>query len=496
MAVIVSLAFGLGVVLTYGWRRGGTFVAGATGATIVASVVVASLALIAGTGQNVGLDRVPDDLSRYGLRAVELVVPAKGNLLLGDSLESFWDERRHGSNPTETSNYLGLLTIALALAWLAVAWRRRAVLPSPLRAATIGFATVVVTALVLALPSPMSVLGHDIWAPSRLLWELTPAFRVPTRWIPVAMAALVPLAALGLQAAVSRASKGRSGNLASVSVVAAAMLISLAELPLSAAEPLLRTDAPGEYEAVASTPEGIVAEYPLVHDVDRLFWQRDYERPLLNADAPGTAADEARRVLVDPGAAGTAEALAFLGVTAIVTHPDALDFAGDLPDASNRVWGPGYELVARELDGTSVWRVVAPAAPALVTLPGGFSGPIPTAAGGVGYPLVSPAGVGTIEFIARAPSVAQLSFLATPPPGPKRVLRLADGQTERSFELDGPTQISIPVEIPRGRSYLLAKTDPPATSEEDAVVLSAPRVTTVAVDPQLRAVGISSDPGL
>jgi hypothetical protein len=104
--------------------------------------------------------------------------------------------------------------------------------------------------------------------------------------------------------------------------------------------------------------------------------------------------------------------------------------------------------------------------------------------------------VGTIEFVAKAPSVVRLSFLATPPTGQERVLRIADARSERAFDLDGPTPISVLVEVPRGRSYLLAKTDPPATSEEDAVVLSAPRATTAAVDPEFRAEPISADPGL
>ena len=42
-------------------------------------------------------------------------------------------------------------------------------------------------------------------------------------------------------------------------------------------------------------------------------------------------------------------------------------------------------------------------------------GAVPTADGLVGYPLVSPSGVGTIEFIAKAPSTVRLRFAATPP---------------------------------------------------------------------------------
>jgi hypothetical protein len=495
MAVVVSLVFGLAVTGVSGWRRGLRVTGGVTGAALVASMLVATLAVIAGTGKNVGLDRVSADLSQYGLRAVELVVPSKGNRVVGGSLGSFWDDRQHGSNPTETRNYIGLLTLVLALVWLVAAWRLRKTLPLQLRVATLGFTAVVLAGLVLAAPSPISVLGTDVWAPSRMLWELTPAFRVPTRWIPVVMTALVPLAALGLQLVVRRVSAWRPGVVVPAAVVGVAMLVSFLELSVHAATPLLRTDVPPEYEALERTPEGIVAEYPLVQDVDRLFWQRDHGRPLLNSDAIGTTPFEAARMLVDPRAPGAAEALSFLNVTAMVTHPDALDFADDVPDVPNADWGAGYELVARTPDGSSVWRVVAPAAPALVLLEGGF-GPPELREGGVVYPLVSSSGVGTMELIARAPSVARISFLATPPEGRKRVLRIADSASERPYVLDGPTLVSVRVNVPRGRSYLVVKTDPPATSAEDAIVLSAPRATTSAGEPELEAVPSAAAPGL
>ena len=35
--------------------------------------------------------------------------------------------------------------------------------------------------------------------PSKLLWNVLSAFRVPSRWDPLLMTALLPLAALGLQ---------------------------------------------------------------------------------------------------------------------------------------------------------------------------------------------------------------------------------------------------------------------------------------------------------
>jgi hypothetical protein len=318
---------------------------------------------------------------------------------------------------------------------------------------------------------------------------------VPTRWVPLLMTALVPLAALALQAGYERIRKADHGQVLAAAAVLAVMAVSFLELTIDPNEPRMKVTLPPVYQALERTPPGILAEYPLVEDPDNLFWQRDHGRPLLNSSAFGTPADEARRILVHPGAPGTAESLALLGVTAIVTRPDALDYAENTPDIPRESWGPGYELVEHTADGSSLWRVTAAAAPALVTLPSGFAGPNRATDGDVGYPLVSPSGVGTLEFTARAPSVVRLTFDAIPPGDEPRVLRIADAASELPFTLDGRTTVSVLVEVPRGRSYLLVKTDPAATSEDDAIVVLRPRAETAALAPQLRAEPTSADPG-
>ncbi len=494
MAVAASAAFAIGVAFTVPWRRALTFFGGTVGAAVAGSFTVAFLAVLAGASGDVGAERAPGDLSVYGLRPLELIVPAAGNIVAGSRLDEFWGDRLHGSNGTEISNDIGILTLVLALAWIVVwAMRRRHVVH--LTHATLGLSAIALTALVFAAPSPTVVLGHEIVMPSRLLFEVVPAFRVPTRWVPLLMAALVPLAALGLQAGYDWLRKsGRSQALAGA-VVVGAIAFSFLELTIDADKPRVDTTLPPVYQALERTKPGILAEYPLVEDADNLFWQRDHRRRLLNTSAFGTPADEARRVLVNPAAPGTAETLALLGVTAIITRADALDYAEDTPDVARKSWGPGYELVQRWPDGSSVWRVTAPAAPALVTLPGGFDGPTRATGGYVGYPLVSPAGVGLVEFAAKAPSVLRLTFDATPPGDEPRVLRVTDAETELPFTLDGRTRVSVLVDVPRGRSYILLKTDPPATSQDDAIVISTPHASTAALPPQLRAEPIAPEPG-
>ncbi len=426
------------------------------------------------------------------MRPVELVVPPAGSLFFGGGLQSFWARHSHGSNPTEISAYLGLLTLTLGIAWLVVALRRRRTLSSTQLVATTGLVAVFVVGLLFALPSPLHLLGHDVWAPSRILYAALPAFRVPSRWDPVLMTALVPIAALGLHRLSQRL--GRRGKSLSWGVVAAATIVSFVELTVHPAARHFRTlPTPPEYAAVEGTPPGILAEYPLGYsDIYRL-WQREHGRPLLNGAPPETPADSARLVLLDPTEPGTAEDLSLLGVTAIAIHPGAHVDAEVPPRVP--VGSDAYKLVGRFADGSSVWQVVAKPAPAFVTLPGGFASPKRTNEGFIGYALVSSAGVGVIELSARTPGVVRLVFDAVDPNGKQRTLRLSDGQHEETFTVAGKTRVSVLVAVPRGQAQLLLKMDPAPTSEEDTVVVSAPRTERAAGNAQLRPAPVSGNPG-
>jgi O-antigen/teichoic acid export membrane protein len=499
MALVGVAAFALGIAFSKARRRFWFLLIGSTAATLGASALVAVLSAVAGVGRGSGLHRVASDLHVYGLRPLELVVPAAGNFLFGHWTGPFLAGRQHFSNPAETTNYLGVVTLGLALTWLVHAWRRRATLPADLRLLTPGFLAVVAISLLLALPSPVTIFGHNVWMPSRLLWQVLPPFRVPSRWVVLAMAALVPLAALTLQAAVSRLSthpvRWRRTPVAPVALVAAAMLLSFLELGENPSRSRFNAnDVPPEYAALSRAPAGDLVDYPLFQDMDRLFWQRKHGRPVLNSEAFGTAADDARKVLTNPRTPGTAEQLALLGVTAIVTHVDALRYSLEIPDVPNANWGPGYSLLARTPDGSSTWRVTASPAPALVTLPG-FAGPNPLAQAALGFLLDSPSGVAYIGFRSKEAQVVRLVFDAAPPKNATRVLRLADDKKEMPFTLNAKTQIAVLVAIPRGYSLILAKTDPPATSDANAIVLSNVRAERGSGEPALHGLPEAADPG-
>ena len=489
-AAITTIAFSVGAAfVSERWQRR-RLLLGATASALAAVVLVGAAAVVSGTNAGAGLKRVSGDLHVFGIRPLELVVPPARSLLFGNPLDAFWLGREHGSNPTEITNYLGLLTIALAILGVVVAVSRRADHTATARTAALGLLVSFAVGLAFALPSP---LFDHVPGAARLLWAAVPAFRVPSRWSPLLMTALLPIAALGLQWIWRVAVRERGRGLA-LGLVATAIVLSVLELSLKTPQHFRTVPVPAEYAALDRAPPGILAEYPLGYsDVFRL-WQLHHGRPLLNGALPDTPADRARLVLLDPAEPGTAENLALLGVTAIGIHPGA-HVDAELPPRQP-AGNDGYRLLGRFPDGASMWQIVARPAPALATYePGGFGPPERREDGFVGFPLVSPEGVGVIDLAAKHAGVIRLVFDAAPPEGKQQVLRLADASGEQAFTLRGKTRVSVDVAVPAGSSQLLAKTDPAATSAADAIFLSPPRAERTNSAPALHATPTAPTPG-
>ena len=160
------------------------------------------------------------------------------------------------------------------------------------------------------------------------------------------------------------------------------MVVSFLELTIHPAEPRFRTTPTPPSTAPSSEHPGILAEYPLGSSDIYRFWQTRHGRPLLNGAPPETPADYARRMLLDPAEPGTAAALSLLGVTAIAIHPGAhvdSEVAPREPARRRRV--PPRRTLRRRRVGLAG---DVPAAPAFVTLPGGFAAPRRTEQGSSG----------------------------------------------------------------------------------------------------------------
>jgi O-antigen/teichoic acid export membrane protein len=480
MAVVTVIAFALGAALTMSPKGRLVLVSGTTGAALLASGLVAIATYASGASASAGGHREASALTAYGLRPLELVVPSANHLFFG--LDSFWARHLHGSNFTEISNYLGLLTFALAVGWIVYALRRRVEL-----SVTAGLVAAFVVGFLFALPTP--VMGISM--PSKLLWQFLDGFRVPSRWDALLMTALLLLAALGLQAIWRRLAARQLA--AGVVLVAAAMAVSFVELATHRVNHFRTVPVPPDYTAVErDTPNGILAEYPLGYsDIYRL-WQRVHGRPLVNGAPEGSIADQAHLMVLDPKEPGTASALSLLGVTAVVIHPGG---PADVPVQPQEPAGvDGYRLVGRFPDTSSVWAVTAPPAPAFLMLSGGFSLPRRLESGVVGYPLIASGGVAVIELRSRTSGIVRVQFDATAPGG-EHQLRVQDAQAEHPYPFTGTMHFDANIEVPRGISQLLLKVDPAPTSEADAVMLTQPRAEARTGAASLHAITVSSEPG-
>jgi hypothetical protein len=341
--------------------------------------------------------------------------------------------------------------------------------------------TAFVVGFLFALPSPVG--GTSM--PSKWLWDRISAFRVPSRWDPLLMTVLLPLAALGLQALWHVLERRR--RVVAVAAVVAAVVVSFGELAVHTVPRFRTVPVPAEYVALkTTTPNGILAEYPLGYsDIYRL-WQRIHDRPLVNGAPTGTDADQMRMVLLDPAEPGTAQSLSLLGVTAIEIHPGG---KADVPvEPREPTHVAGYRLVGRYPDGASVWDVVARPAPALVVPTGGFLAPTRSGNGPLEFALVS--SPGSLELRSKTAAVVRVTFTATVQGGGSTTLHLGDGTRDVAVRVAGTTPVSVAVQVPRGRSEIFLRPDGSAQVSVSRPLGSSTRATAA-----LSGLPLSADPG-
>jgi hypothetical protein len=433
-------------------------------ASLAVPLVVYGVASSGASEDGIATPRNVQELVLYGARPWEFLIPSYRNWLFGDEVGEWLFAHLHGSNFSETSLYVGWITIVLAAGWLLWAFLRRSQLRPELRFATLALAATVVTGLVFSLPTPF--FRTEIPTPVRLIWEVAPQFRVPARFVALVMAALVPLAALaldGLRLAVARRVQPR----ALAAVAAAALCVvagALSFLELSISPPTTLTDlsaAPPEYQAVRKAPPGLVAEYPLAQsnqavNSDYLFWQRAHDRRIVNGAPLGTFADAVGQTLVDPTTPGTAEALAALGASVVVMRPAAYAFTGG-PTVAATTPRKGYRLLAKTPNGAAVWQVTAKPAAAIAAFASGFYSPENVNPGSTMRWMGT---TGTVELYARASGLHRAMFTAASYAQPRRI-RIEGRGASRTVRVPPRfARFSLSLLLPRGRSSLVLTSDP------------------------------------
>jgi hypothetical protein len=207
-------------------------------------------------------------------------------------------------------------------------------------------------------------------------------------------------------------------------------------------------------------PRGSLAEYPLARseqavNSEYLFSQRVHGRPLINGAAIDTRADAFGQALVNPVTPGTAGSLAALGVSAVVMRPTVYAYTGGFAPPAKM--GPGYRFVQGFTDLTSIWRVVAPPAPAVAAYRTGFSH-TETPRGGT-WRWVA-ADQARIELFVRRSGtyVARFNIVSYARP---RLVRVSGSNGTRLVSAPpGSRMVTVPLKVRRGFSSVTLDTRP------------------------------------
>jgi hypothetical protein len=440
----------------------------AGGVVLAVSLAVYGIASLGKARGAISEERQIADLAWFGARIWEFFVPAADSTVFGDLTFPWLAPRQHLSNFSETTLYVGWLTLALALVYVGVSivrWRR---LTRERRFLCTAFSSMVVVAILFMPPHPISLGGLDIPTPPWLLWKAIPQFRVPTRFMPLLMLGLICLAALALvlvrQRLERRTVSGRGRRAVAVGLVAAVCAFSFVELASAPRASLVELGVPPEYIILDEAPPGILAEYPLAstgeaRTSDYILWQRYHQRPLLNGAPAGTFPDVVRQVLIDPSAPGVAGALATLGVSAVITRNDVYPYPGGKFKTPDRL-GEGYTLLGSAFDGgTKVWQVTAEPEPFAV-FPYGFwfseryPGRLPA------QWMSAPRAI--VEVIAPEAGRYAVHFQAQSFQVPRRLVIHGQGSSW-AVEVDAGksgADFFVPVEVPKGRSTFELTTEP------------------------------------
>ncbi len=245
------------------------------------------------------------ELYIFAARPLEYLAPTGDNPLFGRWTESYVASR--------TPLYVGLSLLGPAVVALLLAFRRRL---GGLNSVVGSFAVLALTAFLFTLRPTISILGHEVWTPSYLTYQISPTWRIYARFVILAMLALCVLAAIGLSSVSKRSRRLRLG----VIVVAAIFVpVDLWAKPKTASWLIT---VPDIYSALRSQPPGGVAEYP-IRQVDFSLYadvlaQHYHKRPILGGFARGSIGHQrALRLgrLDDPETAGR---LRTLGIRYVV----------------------------------------------------------------------------------------------------------------------------------------------------------------------------------
>ncbi|GAC1575866.1 MAG: hypothetical protein NVS3B18_09620 [Candidatus Dormibacteria bacterium] len=480
-----TLISGLGVLALWRADRRRQLVALAAAGVAFAGgmVVVVALLFILGSGT-----ANPDSIVRSNPREAlfvsgarwyaSLVPPASAALFSGETAD-FFKTRIHGSNPLETTLYVGLSVLALALAGVIGVVR-----DARLRASR-GMAALVVVMVVVAgafsLPPQVSPLGFRIPAPSDIVFSFVTTWRVYSRFAVVVSLGLLVLAAFGLRSLAGVRARRR------IAVLAIATLVIPLDLATRVTGEQTQVGYPAVLSRVRSLPPGIVADYPLSRgEVDGygvLFNQRVTGHPVLNGfdDRPQEARAPQLSNLADLQTAGRLDALGVRYVLVVrrPVSPGEVDPGvpppGTLKPISTGLYGPW---------SAEVYEVPRRPGSVVATTTSGFGaveGTGPDAAQWLEQPT------GTIDLRGDCPTACQgtLRFRAVAFGPPRSVAVRVGGTIVKTVRVGADRGVAVHLSLGRRTTVELVPTPgpiaasklQPGTADERSLAIQVRRVS-------------------
>jgi hypothetical protein len=388
------------------------------------------------------------EFNTYAARPLEYLLPDAQSPLFGADTAHYLETHIHGSNFAEATLYVGVSVILLALVafW---AFVRRKLTPG-LGGAVLLLSLVTVAALITSAPPEVKVLGVLIPFPSHFIAQVTSTWRVYARFVIVVMLGLSVLAGVGLHVL----TRGRVWWVQIVILLCASVAVPLDLWGRLAGRTNSLSPAPSIYKALASQPQGLVAEYPLTPVGDNnygdVFFQNVYEKPMINGYLEGTAEERRALSLANPSDPATGPRLAALGVRYVIVDSVPPGY-GLLPPGKP---GRGFRLLYQEPYGNLYLVTAKPSGPALPAVGGAFGDDEAIASGTFNW-LEQPRG--TIELAGGCEQCrGVLAMTMTSFARPRTVVvSLDSGRVLARRVVAGPTRVAIPLEFARHTSVHL-----------------------------------------
>ena len=350
-------------------------VSGGTVAGLALIIVLLPVGLVGRSASDMtasGISREVIDLDNFGARITDFITPS-GNAFFMRGVNPAW-QGVTANGDERTILYLGVTTIAIAVLGAIVTWRATGASGARLRLAARACAVLAVVLAWFSLASPTAWFGIGIPVPSLWIWEAQPQFRVFARFAAPLMCALLVLGALGI-----RWITNRGATLWRTSIIAAAMMITFADLattiPTPTATPVTAGGVPPSEVAAwqwlrSHNDDSAIIQYPTVPEeytpagesLERIYsyGQTLHGRPTVNgALFPGQRSFDFLAQVSDPSRPGSARDLATVGVRLAVVYPWGYESLGR-PAAFAPTRPPrGFAVEKVFPDGTAIWRVTA-----------------------------------------------------------------------------------------------------------------------------------------